>query len=75
MGNGEADETEGFQFFLNLLLINSMIPGKMDKKIMAKITNVKLLFTKGISPKKYPNNRKETTHANPPSRLNTINLP
>jgi len=47
----------------------SKTAGRIEMKMMARMTNVKLFLTTGRLPKKYPANRHRPTHNTPPAAL------
>ena len=55
--------------FFRLARINSIIPGKIDMKMITTIVIEKLFFTKGMLPKKYPPNTNIKTQRTPPTIL------
>ena len=46
-----------------------MMPGRIERRIMATITNEKLCLIKGMFPKKYPPKTKIKTQEMPPEIL------
>ena len=54
--------------------VRSMIAGKTETIIIAKMTNVKLSLMMGIPPKKYPRNRNDVIQAMPPTTLKDANF-
>lgn len=54
--------------------MNSLIAGIKESKTIATIISVRLFFTSGMLPKKYPANVSELIHATLPNTLNITNI-